>query len=180
MAEPRPEPHSSYRTTLPLDALCEDILVRHHAYAHIAVPRIRGYLASIVEREPGAVPLALPAVFAEVADLLTGHLAKEENILFPALAVMAEAERVGGSRPPLAFPTVLHPIRLMEAEHARLASGLDELKRLTHDFARPEGTSDALGRLLEELKTFCDQVEAHLRVENEVLFPRALDLDRRL
>ena len=83
-----------------LDRLCQEILERHHAYAHIAVPRIRGRLASLLEHEPGAVHPALPAAFGELAELLVSHLAKEENILFPALAAMADAERIGGARPP--------------------------------------------------------------------------------
>ena len=180
MAEPHRDKDQPDRSTQPLDALCDDILVRHHAYAHIAVPRIRGHLAAVLEQQPDAVPPQLSAAFAAIADLLVTHLAKEENILFPALAVMAEAERTGGGRPPLAFPTVLHPIRLMEAEHARLAEGLEALARLTNDFAVPAAASDSLRRLLEELKTFRDHVVAHLREENDVLFPRALDLDQRL
>jgi regulator of cell morphogenesis and NO signaling len=180
MAEPHREPVSAEASAQPLDALCDDILVRHHAYAHIAVPRIRGQLAALLEREPGVVPERLPAAFAGVADLLLNHLAKEENILFPALSLMAEAERTGGGRPPLAFPTVLHPIRLMEAEHARLAEGMDELARLTSDFAVPDGASDSLRRLLTELRTFGAQLSAHLQEENDILFPLALELDRRL
>ena len=163
-----------------LDRLCQEVLERHHAYAHIAVPRIRGRLAALLEREPGAVDPALPAAFGDLAELLVGHLAKEENILFPALAAMADAERAGSARPPLPFATLLHPIRLMEAEHARLASALDVLTALANDFVAPEGTSDATRRLMMELATFRDQLVAHLRVENDLLFPRALDLDRRL
>jgi regulator of cell morphogenesis and NO signaling len=164
----------------PLDDLCEEILVRHHAYAHIAVPRIRGHLAAVMECEGDAVPATLPAVFADLADRLLSHLAKEENILFPALAAMAEAERAGRGRPPLPFPTVLHPIRVMESEHASLAAGLEQLTTLANGFAAPDGASDATRRLMTELATFRDHLAAHLQVENDVLFPRALDLDRRL
>jgi len=164
----------------PLDRLCDEILERHHAYAHIAVPRIRGQLAEALEREPAAVPVALPALFAALADRLLSHLAKEENILFPALAAMAEADRTGRGRPPLPFPTLLHPIRVMEAEHARLADALDELTAVAHDFTAPAEASEATRRLMAELSGFRDHLAAHLSVENDVLFPRALDLDRRL
>jgi regulator of cell morphogenesis and NO signaling len=163
-----------------LDRLCQEILERHHAQAHIAVPRIRGRLAALLEREPGAVDPGLSAAFGDLADLLVGHLAKEENILFPALAAMAEAAETGAARPPLPFPTLLHPIRLMEVEHARLASALDELTRLAKDFVAPAAASDTTRRLMTELATFRDQLVAHLRIENDVLFPQALDLDRRL
>jgi regulator of cell morphogenesis and NO signaling len=165
---------------LPLERLCEEILERHHAYAHIAVPRIRGQLAAALEREPDSLPVALPGTFAALADRLLSHLAKEENILFPAVTSMAEAERSGRGRPLLPFPTLLHPIRVMEAEHARLAEALDELTVVASGFIAGEGASDSTRRLMAELATFRDHLAAHLRTENDVLFPRALELDRRL
>jgi regulator of cell morphogenesis and NO signaling len=161
-----------------LDALCEAILERYHASAHGALPRIRGHLAALAEQEPACAPLH--AAFGVLADHLASHLAKEEHILFPALVAMAEAERTGGGRPAMPFPTVLHPIRLMEAEHARLAADLDALVAAAGGFEPASGDSEGRRRALDELATFAADLHLHLRVENDVLFPRALDLDRRL
>lgn len=161
-----------------LDTLCETVLERHHAPAHGALPRIRGRLAALVEQEPDCAPLH--AAFAVLADRLASHLAKEEHILFPAFVAMAEAERAGRARPPMPFPTVLHPIRLMEAEHARLAADLDALAAAAGGFAPAAGDSEGRRRVLDELAAFAADLHLHLRVENDILFPRALELDRRL
>lgn len=180
MADQRQEHDTTDVPPAPLDRLCEEVLARHHAYAHVAVPRLRGLLALVRERDPDTIPAALPAAFAELADRLLSHLAKEENILFPALAALAEAERAGSGRPPLPFPTVLHPIRMMESEHARLAGLLEQVTTLANGFVPPPNAAEPTCRLLAELAVFRDHLDAHLRVENDVLFPRALDLDRRL
>lgn len=161
-----------------IDTLCESILARHHAYAHGALPRIRGHLAALTEQEPALAPVH--AAFGRLADRLASHLAKEEHILFPALVALAEAERAGRTRPPMAFPTVLHPIRLMEAEHARLAADLEALRQAADGFALAPGASDARRRVMGELAAFSADLQAHLRIENDVLFPRAVDLDGRL
>ena len=161
-----------------LDELCEAILDRHHAAVHGALPRIRGHLAALVEQEPDCAPLH--AAFGALADHLASHLAKEEHILFPALVAMAQADRAGGARPPMPFPTVLHPIRLMEAEHARLAADLDTLCAAAGGFAPAPGDSAGRRRVLDELAAFAADLHIHLRVENDVLFPQALELDRRL
>jgi hypothetical protein len=58
------------------------VLERHHAPAQIAVPRIRGRLAALLERELGAVDPALQGAFGDLSELLVGHLVREENILF--------------------------------------------------------------------------------------------------
>ena len=162
----------------PLDELCEYVLDVHHGYAHGALPLIRGHLASLAERDPAFD--AVQSAFIALAAHLDSHLAKEELILFPALAALAEAERQGAGRPPLAFPTVLHPIRLMEAEHAQLAEDLVRLRAAAEMAGRAAAASVPGGRVLDELSVFAADLDAHLRIENHELFPRALELDRRL
>jgi regulator of cell morphogenesis and NO signaling len=163
---------------LPLDLLCDRLVAGPHAAVHAAVPRIRGRLATIAERTPGVETDAVRQAFTAAADLLLAHLAKEENILFPALSALADADRGGQPRPPLAFPTVLHPIRLLETEHARLAAALDELQALAA--RHPDAATDVWRPVIEDLATLVQTLRAHARLEVEVLFPRALELDRRV
>lgn len=166
----------------PLDELCDAIVERHHTYFHGAIPRIRGWLSALASHEAQPVPALAEtrAAFNDLADQLLGHLAKEETILFPALAALAQAEREGAPRPPLPFPTVLHPIRLMESEHTRLELGLERLCAAANGFAVPPEGSDAWRRCYSELARVDREVRAHLLAENDMLFPRALELERRL
>ena len=165
--------------TLPLDALCDRLVAGPHAWAHAAVPRIRSRLAALATREPLGSAGDLHRTFADLADRLLAHLAKEENILFPALAALADAERAGRSRPPLAFPTILHPIRLLESEHERLMAGLATVEALTGDLDVAPG--DAAWRaVLDDLAAVRTELVAHVAFEADVLFPRALELDRRV
>lgn len=166
----------------PLDELCDAIVERHHTYLHGVVPLIRGWLATLAARESGKVPdlTETRAAFTELTDQILGHLAKEETILFPAIAAMAQADREGAPLPPLPFPTVLHPIRLMESEHARLEHSLARIRALTHGFDVPPDASESWRRCYRELERLDGALLAHLRAENDVLFPRALDLERRL
>lgn len=166
--------------SLPLDALCDRIVADTHARAHAAVPRIRGRLAALAAREPRSAAPALHHAFAALADRLLAHLAKEENILFPALTALAEAERTGRSRPPLAFPTVLHPIRVLETEHASLATGLATIEAIVRGADQPAADDEAWRVVLNDLAVFSAELVAHVAFEAEVLFPRALELDRRV
>ncbi|HUU34469.1 MAG TPA: hemerythrin domain-containing protein [Vicinamibacterales bacterium] len=170
------------RPDAPLDELCDAIIERHHTYLHGVIPLLRGWLGTLAAREPQLLPALAEtrAAFGELADQLVGHLAKEETILFPALVALAQAAREGASRPPLPFPTVLHPIRMMESEHARLEQGLERLRAVAGDFALPADASDAARRCYVELGRLDREVRAHLLAENDVLFPRALELERRL
>ena len=107
-----------------LDAMCHDIVGRHHASVFRSLPRVRDELARL-SSTPALAELRL--AFASFADQIRGHLAKEEHLLFPSFVALASAEREG-TRPALPFSTVLHPIRMMEAEHVRIEAALDRLR----------------------------------------------------
>lgn len=165
----------------PIDQLCERIVARHHAYLRRTLPIIVADLAHLGDGDGAAGPLAeTRAAVADLVQQLKGHLSKEENVLFPALVALAQAEREGSSRPTLPFPTVLYPIRMMETEHARIEATMARLRALTRDFVPQHDSSAAWRHCLTQLSQLDADLHEHHRTENEELFPRALELDRRL
>lgn len=165
----------------PVDELCERIVADHHAFLYRALPALVADLGRLADDDGGASMLAeTRAAVADLAEQLKGHLSKEEHVLFPALVALAQAEREGGGRPALPFPTVLHPIRMMETEHARIDATMGRLRALTHEFAPPDDASAAWRRCLAQLSELDADLREHHRKENEVLFPQALELERRL
>ena len=164
----------------PLDVLCADIIERYHASLHRSLPRIRDELAALCGSDASAALRNVRTVFSDLADLIENHLAKEEHLLFPALEALAAAERTPGRRPPSTFVTVLHPIRLMEAEHARIELALQHLHGLALEVSEPDSLSAGWHRCLAELASLDRDLYEHHRAEDEVLFPFALDLERRL
>ncbi len=130
----------------PLDELCDIIVARYHAYLHRTLPLIRAELAGLTEPDsaPAGSLAETRAAFNELAHLVQGHLAKEEHVLFPALEALARADREGGSRPALPFPTVLYPIRLLESEHARIETALERLRQATQALVAPESLAPLL------------------------------------
>lgn len=165
-----------------LDEMCGLIVARHHAYLRDVLPAIGAVLARLTDADsaPARALADTQAAFADLALQLEGHLAKEEHVLFPALEEMARADREGGHRPALPFPTVLHPIRMMETEHVRIVSAMDRLREITNGFVAAEDASESWRRCLSSCSRLDEDLRAHLRTENEVLFPRAIELERRL
>lgn len=164
-----------------IDRLCENIVARHHTFVRRALPIIAEDLAASADGDGTTGPQAeTRAVVLDLVHQLLGHLSKEENLLFPALVALAQAEREGRSRPPLPFPTVLHPIRMMETEHERIETAMSRLRSLTRDFTAADDSPPAWRHCLAELSQLDVDLREHHRIENENLFPRALDLERRL
>ena len=66
----------------------------------------------------------------------------------------------------------MHPIRVMEIEHQRIAHELDALAAMDN--------GEAVRQCRSDLASFTRLLTAHARFENELLFARALELERLL
>jgi regulator of cell morphogenesis and NO signaling len=164
----------------PLDVMCDDIVERYHAALHRLLPRLRDELASLaVSRQSHALDSMLLA-FTDLADQISAHLSKEENLLFPAFAALAVAEESGKPPSALPFVTVLHPIRVMEADHSRIEEELERLHEIVLTVAEVDTRSESWRRCMSDLAALDANLREHHRTENEILFPRALELERRL
>jgi regulator of cell morphogenesis and NO signaling len=166
--------------TANIELLCEAIVDRYHASLQEALPRIRDEMKAIGAAAASPEVEMLRTAFEEVSEQIESHLAKEEHLLFPAIAALSTAEREGQRRPPLAFATVLHPIRFMEAEHDRIEMAVERLRELARVVPEPETLSPNWHRCMADLAKLEHELHEHHRTENEVLFPRALELERRL
>lgn len=163
-----------------LDALCHDVIARYHAPLHRRLPRIREALDRLAETGASHELEVMRRVFADLADRLESHMAKEEHLLFPAIVALAGAERDRGGRALSPFVTVLHPIRMLEAEHAAIEADLDQVRALALALDGPGAPTPAWQRCRADLAELHAELHAHHRTENEVLFPRALEAERML
>jgi regulator of cell morphogenesis and NO signaling len=164
----------------PLDALCEDIVDRYHAALHRELPAIREDLAALCTASGSSTFREVRGAFDGLADLIEGHLAKEEHLLFPALEALAAADREGRRRPAMPFVALVHPIRMMEAEHLRIESAMDHLRDLVLEVEEPDSLLPGWRRCLSALARLDRELQDHHRCEGDHLFPRALELEHRL
>jgi regulator of cell morphogenesis and NO signaling len=163
-----------------LDRLCRYIVLRHHEFVRRHVPHLQATLDSLPARSAVLDGTSLSRLFASMAADLNAHLAKEEHILFPAIEALAVARRAGVRETAPAFVTLLHPIRAMEGDHARVERALDHLRAITGGFMCQPGVDDRVHAAARELDVFDRDFQQHVRLENELLFPRALELERAL
>lgn len=163
-----------------LDDLADHIVDRHHRYVQGAIPALRQSLAVAVDRwgTVHAPLLTVQALFDELADELESHMAKEEHLLFPAIRDLARARRRHQAAPAAAFATLMHPIRAMESEHAHARQLTDNLRRETNAYQAPASADDGGRECYRQLARFDEDLELHIHLENDILFPRALDLER--
>lgn len=147
----------------------------HHRVLSASVHDVRDGLATLAGR---ADPLTLRRIHAdldELAAIVERHLAMETHLLWPALASLAASVRQRQPRPPMPFPSLLNPVRLLEAEHARIEERVRTLRQAIATVAGLPGPGD--GDLEAKLAALDSAVAGHVRFAREVVFRLALDIE---
>jgi regulator of cell morphogenesis and NO signaling len=160
-----------------LDRLIDHIVSTHHAYVRSALPTIARYLAKLVEVHGGRHPelARVSAYFDQISADLGQHLLKEEQVLFPYIRDLENAQAGAGFQSP--FGTVENPIRMMEREHHEVANALRIIRELTNRYTAPADGCTTYKVCMAELEHFEHDLHRHVHLENNVLFPKAVAIE---
>ena len=168
-------------TWWPLPRLIDFIVSTHHAYVRSSMPIIARYLTKLCEVHGSRHPeLSLAAeYFDQVRSDLEQHMLKEERVLFPYVRDLAErSDSCARTRSP--FGTVENPIRMMEREHREAADALRVIRELTLGYTAPEDGCTTYAVCMAELQRFERDLHRHVHLENNVLFPAAVEMEQRM
>jgi regulator of cell morphogenesis and NO signaling len=164
----------------PLTTLIRHIVERHHAYIRAETPRIQMLLEKVITRHGAAHPeiAQIRDLFTAAAQELSTHMLKEEQVLFPYIARMEQAANAGQPLPPAFFGSVARPIARMIADHDDAGDLLSEMNRLAGGYTPPTDGCATFRALYQALAGFEIDLHEHVHLENNILFPRALALER--
>lgn len=159
--------------------LTKHIVATHHVYCKEELPRLSGLAMKVVKVHGGTNPeLALiRAKLAELAEELTDHLAEEEIVVFPMIVKLEAEKGSAGVKPVEARVSVKSPLALLIHEHDHAGVLLAEIRSLSRDFNPPEYACTTYHVFFDGLKDFERDLHRHVHLENNILFPRAVELD---
>ncbi|MDT0678468.1 iron-sulfur cluster repair di-iron protein [Autumnicola musiva] len=165
-----------------LDFLIDHIINVHHAYVEENIPLLIQYAARVnkVHGHHYTELGEIQQLFSLVATELSGHLRKEELILFPFIKQLVKAKREGNPLPQAHFGTVDNPIKMMEAEHEEAGEILRKIAILSNNYTPPEGACNTYRAFYAKLEEFEQDLHQHVHLENNILFPKALHLEKEL
>lgn len=164
----------------PLPVLIDHIVDKHHGYLQENIPHLHEILHKVVMVHSEGHPelIELHRVFSVLQMELFDHLRKEEDMLFPFIKAMHETSEKGdksGSE-----EGIKHPIRLMEDEHTAVAELISEIKLITSGYTLPSGACNSYRMLFGMLRDLEEDLIQHIHLENNVLFPKAIELEKKL
>lgn len=162
--------------------LADYIQNTHHQYVSKAIPQILPLAQKVadVHGEHHGEVIRINELFQDLAEELLRHMQKEEQILFPYIKKLAADESAGKCDDPACFGSIGSPISVMEAEHENAGVILKELFLLSNGYQVPEDACNTFRVLFGKLKEFEDDLHRHIHLENNILFPKALEMEQAL
>ncbi|MHB9107915.1 MAG: iron-sulfur cluster repair di-iron protein [Armatimonadota bacterium] len=154
----------------PLDELMDHIVRTHHTFMHAELPRI-GEMLEKVTRAHGAAHGPMLEQLSEVYQTLRAeiqeHLAKEEDVTFPAIRLLLTGQY---------DERVQRTVRELEHEHEVAGAALARMREITRDYALPGDACTTFVGLFTALQDLERDLHQHIHLENNILFPRVRQL----
>lgn len=174
----RPLPYNEWS----LDFLADYIVNTHHSYVKRNLPDIKAY-AEKVMRVHGNRHTELLSIYKLVeevyAELMT-HMVKEERVLFPYIKELVSAANNAQPLHATHFGTVQNPIGMMEMEHEAVGGNLAQIRELSDNYSLPDDACASYSLLYRMLNEFEEDLHLHVHLENNILFPKAVELEKKL
>ena len=152
--------------------LSEYIVNTHHKFVLKNLPELVFYTQKIAsvhgENHPELVEVA--DLFVKINSELLQHLKNEEEVLFPAI------KEVVNTNSATAKKTIVSEITRMTGEHEFAGGAMDKINRITKGYKVPADGCNTYSVAFKLLEQFEDDLHTHVHLENNIIYPKALEL----
>ncbi|TYB70518.1 iron-sulfur cluster repair di-iron protein [Bizionia gelidisalsuginis] len=168
--------------TWPLDVLALHIENKHHRYVEEKTTVLIPFLNKLCKVHGTAHPelFTITALFTASSKELASHMKKEELMLFPFIKKMVKATQTDERIDPAHFGTVKNPIASMMADHDNEGERFRQIEELTNNYTPPADACNTYKVTFAMLDEFEKDLHLHIHLENNILFPKAAALEKRL
>lgn len=164
----------------PLSELIAHIKNTHHKYTREEIGRLTALLQKVCSVHGKNHPelVGIRETFGWLSQELTTHMMKEEMVLFPYLERMEEAVIQGEPVLPGPFGPVQNPVSMMEHEHDSAGAALRSIRKASGEYTPPADGCISYQTLYKALAAFEADLHQHIHLENNILFPRAIAMEK--
>ncbi|MFD1604932.1 iron-sulfur cluster repair di-iron protein [Flavobacterium artemisiae] len=164
----------------PLDLMVDYIEKTHHKYVEEKTNVLLPFLDKLCKVHGAGHPelFRINELFIDCAGELSQHMKKEELILFPFVKRMVKTKDADGILSQPSFGTVSNPIAMMMHEHDNEGDRFREIAALTNNYTPPADACTTYRVTFAMLKEFEEDLHKHIHLENNILFPKAVLLEK--
>ena len=165
-----------------LTQLSEYIVSNHHSYVKTEMPQLYAWLQKIASKHGERHPelYKIYQLFAAVKEEMEEHMKKEELILFPRIKELQKLIDNENANLQMNITYLQSPITVMEQEHDHAGTMLNEIRILSNNYTPPADACTTYQLSFAALKAFEMDLHQHVHLENNILFPKAIEMFRGL
>lgn len=174
------EPHDP--APLSCSLLIQHIVRVHHQHVRQNLPRLVRYVRKLTDQlgDQACEFRAIEKLVGQLQQDMVPHIRKEEEVLFPFIVRMEEEVILTYPPEHACFRSVSHPVLMIMQEHEVANRVMEQIRRCTGDYAVPEWACPTQRALIEGLREFEADLREHIHLENDLLFPRAIQMETEL
>jgi regulator of cell morphogenesis and NO signaling len=175
--------HAAY-SNIPVDELPVDLVIEYLKHAHhLFIKQKLPYIARLIEKlTPAVTPLAkdLQIVFPLFVEDFIHHIYEEEDTLFTYITLLASVKKKKTHANKVFLEMEKHSLQKYALDHDTHDDEMQGIRKITNDYALDKKPSLHVKVIYSELIAFEQELKLHARIENEVLFPKALALEKEI
>lgn len=167
----------------PLDFLADYIVNVHHQYLRVALPQAEGLVTGFAEghRNKFTYLDELQTIVNRMGKQSLSHMEQEEKVVFPYIRQVQHAFHHNEPYAGLFVKTLRKPIEdIISQEHETTGKDLLRIRHLTDNYTPPNGACLTHRVTFSKLREIDSDLARHIFLENEVLFPRVVEMEQKL
>ncbi len=172
----RPLPYNDWS----IDFLADYIINTHHSYLNKVLPDIRSYAAKVYQVHGANHPELeqVHKLVEAVGNELVEHMKEEEDLYFPYIKHLVSVKKSAMFYKKPSFGSIHDTFEKIENEHKSVGEKLEQIREITNNYTLPSDACASYTLLFKMLDEVEDDVHTHIHLENNILFPKAVDLER--
>jgi len=162
--------------------LIQHIVRAHHLRIRKDLPSLIRYGQKVIDKAGEHAPglKAIQILMEQLQGDLLAHIRKEEEVLFPFIVQMEDEFTLAYPPTHPCFRSVSHPVLMMLQEHEAANRIMEQIRRATDNFTAPESACPTHRALYDGLREFDEDLQVHMHLESDVLFPRSIQMEAEL
>ena len=162
--------------------LADYIVNTHHRYVKQTLPELMPLMEKVNRVHGDRHPELsnMKAVLESVNAEMISHMVKEEQVVFPYIKELDRAHLLKDLKYAEQLKSINQSIQLMEMEHELVGSNMAIIRELSGDYRLPADACGSYQVLFKMLQEFEEDLHLHVHLENNILFPKATELEKKL
>src|SRR5690606_37753324 len=166
----------------PLDLIIQYLTHAHFLFIRHKLPYIGRLVESFQANHPDYIHLEKDPklVFPLFVEDFIEHIYEEEDTLFSYIRLLERALKGKANPSRLYYELEKNSIHKLSVEHEAHDDEMEGIRRITNDYTLDRSAPLHIRVIFQELQEFEKSLITHARIENEILFPKAMALENRV